>query len=270
MNKLFFLALLISSGLYAQTENPITTTTVDEDKGRFNPRKNHWLVTFGFEGMKYETPFDFEGVEKTFKPSTEEFWGGRLGFGGELYLGAGFMTATKVEGYYVGTLFARRLNAGPDDEDEEVSYSKQTGQIFGVDVVQSLSYLIDFKTKNPFMEEWAYLTLEPFIEAGIGRAYARNRVDYNYETGPTVDEGYKMKVQDDIVNARIGGGVNLTANTGFFLYARAHINTFDVTQRKTKEFTRFNQLPGTSVSAQSSDVKLDPITTYAIGGGYKF
>lgn len=158
MNKLFFFALLFLFPLYTHAESPVMQIEVENDRD-FNPYKSHWLVSFNFEGLKYEVPFEFAGARKSIKPRDQELWGGRLGIGGEVYLGAGFMTTTKLEGYYVGTLFARRLNAGPDDEDEDVAYTKRTGQVYGVDVSQSLGYLFNFKTKNPFLDEWAFLTV---------------------------------------------------------------------------------------------------------------
>ena len=237
----------------------------------FNPYKSHWLFSLGFEGLKYEVPFEFAGVEKTISPKDQELWGGRLGIGGELYLGAGFMTATKLEGYYVGTLFARRLNAGPDDEDEEFAFTKRTGQVYGFDLSQSLGYLFNMKTKNPIMDEWTYLTVEPFIEAGIGIARAYNRIHYDYNTGPAdTDEGYRHTIEDELVNARFGGGINFTSNQGYFFFMKAYVNTFDITKRKNEIYTRENQQASQRDSFTEKDVKIDPITSYSIGGGYKF
>ena len=278
MIKLLFLGLFLSAPIFAQTDMPVMSTRAPEEDRKFNPRKSHWLTTFGFETLKYEAPFSFNGAQKNFKPSSQDFWGGRFGLGGEIYLGAGFNTTTKVEAYYVGTLFSRVLNAGPNDEDEEFSYSKRTGQLYGVDVSQSIGFLFNMKTKNPFMDEWTYLTVEPFVEAGIGKAWAYNRVNYNYDTGPYnpgpppsgYREGYKASVEDELLNARIGGGINFTSNTGYFLYLKATVNTFDITSRKIKEYTRPNHGTGTTVERADNDVKISAITTYALGGGYKF
>lgn len=272
MIKLLCLGLLFSLSLFAQTDMPVVTTEAPKEDRVFNPRKSHWLTSFGFEGLKYEAPFNFKGDQKNFKPSSQDFWGGRFGFGGEIYLGAGFNTTTKVEAYYVGTLFSRVLNAGPNDEDEEFSYSKRSGQLYGVDVSQSLGFLFNMKTKNPFLDEWTYLTVEPYVEAGIGKAWAYNRVNYNYDTGPApgTQEGYKASVEDELLNARIGGGINFTSNTGYFLYLKATVNTFDITSRKIKEYTRPNHGTGSTVEKADNNAKINAITSYALGGGYKF
>lgn len=252
-----------------EPSTPVITTKISEDDEKFNPRESHWITTFGFEGMKYETDYNFAGAEKNFKPADIELWGGRIGFGGEIYLGAGLVTTTKIEGYYVGTLFSRVLNAGPEDEDEEFAYSKRTGQVYGIDASQSIGFLFDMRTKNPIMEEWTYLTVEPYVEVGVGRAKAYNRVNYDYNTG-TTNEGYRKRIEDDLVSARIGGGINFTSTTGYFLYLKAFVNTFDITKRKTEEYTRPNLGVGTTVTDEPDNVKIDAITTYAIGGGYKF
>lgn len=295
MTKLIILALVASSSLFAQEILPVppvqsdaaiegarvmnggmmdTPALVTEDitiERIHNPRKSHWLSTFGFEGSKYDVPFSFSGQEKSFKPNQQELWGGRIGFGGEIYLGAGFNTVSKVEGYYMGTLFSRVLNAGPEDDDIEFAYSKRTGHIYGVDASQSIGFMFDMKTKNPFMDEWAYLTVEPYVEAGIGMARAYNRVNYSYDTGPgNVQERYKSSVNDELLNARIGAGINFTSTSGYFLFLKATVNRYDITERKTKTYTQANGTPGSSVETTDKNAKIDPVTVYAIGGGYKF
>lgn len=256
------------------SETPVITTEPDLEDRNFNPYKSHWLVSFGFEGLKYEVPFEFDGKRKNIEPRDQELYGGRIGFGGEMYLGAGLMTTTKVEGYYVGTLFARRLNAGPDDEDEEFAFTKTIGQVWGFDVSQSLSYLFDMKTKNPIMDEWTYLTVEPFIEAGVGVGWAFNRITYEYDLAGScaecADEAYKQVVEDSLINARIGAGFNLISSGGYFFYMKAHVNTFDIKERKIETFTKPDGQAGDDNSEKLKDVNIDPVITYAIGGGYKF
>lgn len=255
------------------TETPVASsqTEVEQDE-RFNPRESHWVSTFGFEYAKYEVVpegFEFEGEKGDFKTDYQELWGGRLGFGGELYLGAGFVTRTMVEGYYVGTLFSRVLNGGEVDEEVKFAYTKKTGQIIGADATQSLGWMFDFKTKNPFMEEWSYLTVEPFVEAGIGKAYAYNRLNYSYQLD-TTDEAHKIRVRDDLLNARLAAGINMTSTSGFFLTLKASINRFEVTQRKIDGFTKPNGQAREDISETQKDAKIDPVVMYTLGGGYKF
>lgn len=286
MTKIILLALLVSTSLYAQepeTTEPSTDPTVGprldtpalitEDitvDRRFNPRKSHWLSTFGFEGMKYAVPFEFDGVKRNFSPRDQELYGGRIGFGGEIYLGAGINTVSKVEGYYMGTLFSQVLNGGDVDENVKFAYTKRTGQIFGVDASQSIGFLFDMKTKNPFMDQWTYLTVEPYIEAGVGAAQAYNRLNYSYKLD-TTNEAYKVVTRDALTNAKIGAGVNFTSSEGFFFYMKVTQNRYDITQRKTDLYQRDNS--GTITNGptmKDKNVKIDPITVYALGGGYKF
>lgn len=249
-------------------KTPVITTQVAKDDERFNPLESHWVTSFGFEGMKYETVNTFSGDRKNFKPNDAEFWGGRIGLGGEIYLGAGILTTSKIEGYYVGTLFSRVLNGGAEDADVKFAYTKKTGQVYGVDASQSLGFIFDMKTKNPIMEEWTYLTVEPYIEVGIGAAKAYNRINYSYVLNP-VDEQYRLRVTDELVNAKVGVGINFTSTTGYFLYIKATQNRYDITDRKAYELRRNTGGPNVT-SKPDLDDKIDAITVYAIGGGYKF
>jgi hypothetical protein len=242
-----------------------------EDKKPFNPRQSHWVTTFGFESTKYEVlpdPYVFNG-KKDFSKRNQELWGMRLGFGGEIYLGAGFVTRSMVETFYVGTLFSRVLNGGAEDADVKFAYTKVTGQMLGADASQSLGFMFDFKTKNPFMGTMTYLSVEPYIEAGIGKAYAYNRTNYSYKLA-TTDEAFRLRVRDDLLNARIGAGINLTSNQGFFLALKATVNRYEITQRKIDGYTQENGSARTPISESPKDAKIDPVVIYTLGGGYKF
>ncbi len=287
MNKILLTALVIVSfPLFAQSTQTVlkqeetptlnSSTELDdvEDKP-FNPREGHWISTIGAEGMSYKLPFDFNGVRKDITPGPQELWGGRIGLGGEIYLGAGFNTTTKVEGYFVGTFFTRSVTGDPEVRNLEFAFTKKTGQVFGGDLVQSIGFMFDFKTKNPFMDQMTYLTMEPFIEAGIGYAQAYNRINYHYNTGRVdgtsqVLEDYRVKVEDGIMNQRVGGGINLISRGGFFLYLRSTVNRYDINKRKISGSQRFDDGGPIKISQDIKNPKIAPVTIYAIGGGYKF
>lgn len=262
--------------LIPKTKATYVETEVEQLK-EFNPYKSHWLFTFGFEHAKYEVvpekEFAFEG-KKDFKNDFQELWGGRLGFGGEIYLGGGFITRTMAEGYYMGTLFSRVLNGGDEAEDVDFAYTKKTGQILGFDASQSLGWMFDMKTKNPFMDEWSYLTIEPFVEAGIGIGWAYQNINHSYDTtgdSGGVDERYKLTVRDDLVNARIGGGINMTSRKGFFLNMRATVNRFDITKRSIDGFRKQSADTSPTVFDETQkNASIEPVIMYTLGGGYKF
>ncbi len=257
-----------------EVSTPVITSEMPVDDRYLKHRANHWITTFNFEGMKYELPFDFEGARKNVRTRDQELYGGRLGFGGQLHIGKGLFTTSMVEAFYNGTLFTKSQNAGPDDEDEEAGNIKRTSGFYGVDLSQSLGYIFEFRTKNPFMDEWAYLTFEPFVEAGLGVAKSYNKVRYNYDTGtvsPGVQEQYKRTIRDDLTNARIGAGFNLTGRSGFFLQARVTINRYDITERKIDTYRKQDDQTGVKdPSVTDKDVKIDPVTMFTLGGGYKF
>lgn len=269
MNKLILLALLLSAPSFAQVlmmESP-------KVEKKYNPYESHFITYFGFEGLKYEVPFNFRGARQTFSPRDQELWGGRIGIGEEIYLGGGITTTTKVEGYYVGTLFSRVVNGGPEDDSVDFAFTKRTGQVYGVDASQALGFIFDMKTKNPFLEEWSYLTVEPYVEIGIGFASAYNRLNYNFDTGTTptaAQEAYRLRVTDQIINSKLGAGVNFTSSEGYFFFMKATVNKFDIPKRKSVGFSQPNGQPTELIDITDKTVKMDPTMTYAIGGGYKF
>lgn len=246
---------------------PVTTATVETGEAHL-PRKGYWVTTFGFEGLEYELPFDFEGEKESFGKEKRKLYGSRLGIGREFYLGLGFNTSTKVEGYYVGTLFESAKTAAPEEETETFSYTKKTGHIYGLEIVQSLGFLFNMSAKNPFLDEMSYFTVEPFIEAGIGRARAYNRLSYHFDT--TIKEDYRHRVEDSITTQRFGGGVNFTSRGGYFLYFKASLYNYDVTKRKENIVSKPNNIAQTSFSRSLTDVDMDSVMVYALGGGYKF
>jgi hypothetical protein len=281
MNKfLLFAVMSISLSAFAQdlesgtpdaASTPAITSSVEtKEEHVHDPSKSHWLTTINFETSKYETPFEFSGQEKNFKPGDQTITGGRIGFGGEIYLGKGFATTSKVEGFYMGSLFTKAKNAAPEDQNIEFAYYTKNSTVWGVEAAQSLSYIFQMKTRNPVMGEWTYLTVEPFIEAGLGKGFANHNLKYKYELS-SVQEYYRAHASDNFLNARIGAGVNFTSRQGYFLFLKATQNRYDVTDRKITGARQQNGSPAeTLISEKPNNVKMDPVTVFALGGGYKF
>ncbi len=255
-------------------DNPAEGVTPEQNleaevkpKRVFNVRASHWYTTFGFEAMEYELPFNFVGEKNSFKTEQRKLYGGRIGFGREFYIGKGLMTSTRVEGYYMGTLFETSKTASPTIVDLKFASTKKSGQIYGVDAVQTLSYLWDFKTKNPFMDTTSVLTFEPFIEAGIGRANAYNQLDYNYKTSDV--EEYDHSFTDEITSAKVGGGFNITSEKGYFCFFKVTQSRMEIADRRSKGYFLRDGVPRANVPSEVSK-KLEPIMIYSLGGGYKF
>jgi len=272
MKKLFiFLIVLLNSlTLFSAEENLLVAS--EPDQKVYNPRSSHLYSIYVFDTIKFKDPFEFNGEKKVIKPREQELYGGRIGFGGEVYLGGGLMTSTKLEGFFNGTLFSQVLNGGPNDESVKFAYFKKTASHYGAEISQSLSMLFDFKTKNPFLGTMSYLTLEPFVEAGLGASRLVRRVNYQYDTGlsPTAArESYKRNIKDSFRTTKLSIGINLISTSGFFLFIRATQNQFLSTSRDDRTV----QLPnGGVVSSSSNNTKEDykNIMSYTLGGGYKF
>lgn len=269
--SLLLLFLSFSSFGIDETATPVASSSLDlaDNDGSFNPRKSHWLINFNFEGLNYHTDYEFQGARKKFEPKDDFLIGARMGFGGELYLGAGFMTSTRVEGYYDAKLFKRDLKADPNVPDVVFSEDKITSQLIGGDIVQSLSFLFDMKTKNPLFDQWSYLTVEPFIEAGLGMGWAYNRRNYRYQTG-VVDEVYRKRTTEDLTNLRFGAGIHFTSRSGYFFTMRVTQNNYDVTKKSVKGFQRLTGGSEVDLGNANPSKNLDPIMVYSLGGGVKF
>lgn len=273
---LFFIIVLSSQAFAQYIPVPDNVSMQGTNFKAYNPLEGHWIANFGFESIKYELPFQYTGVKESFEPSEQELFGGRLGIGREFYLGKGFMTTTRVEGFYVGTLFAKYKTAAPDVENVRFASSKKTGQILGIEASQSLSHIFNMKTKNPFMEEWTYLTVEPFIEGTLGIAQAFHKLNYTYDTvqggvaGDTVDESYRHRVGDNLLSTRLSLGVIFTSNSGFFLSLKATQTAWNVTKRKEDGFRKENGGSEVRFSESPNNVDMDTVTSYAVGGGYKW
>lgn len=249
----------------------LKTEKVLEEENTFKTRASHWVTSFTFENSQYELfpdNYSFSG-KKDFESEKHQLWGGRLGFGGEIYLGWGFVTRSMIEGYYHGTLFSQVLNGGDYDSDVKFAYTKKTGQILGGDASQSFGWMFDLKTVNPFTDEMTYLSIETFVEAGIGKGWAYNKLNYAYDLD-TTDERFNIRVRDDLLNARVGAGINMTSNQGFFLSLKATINRYEITQRKINGYIQEDDDPQTTISENPENAKIDPVVIYTLGGGYKF
>jgi hypothetical protein len=245
-----------------------------EDEGDFKHRKSHWITTFGFETTKYELPLEFNGARKSFGETDRELYGGRLGVGREFYLGWGFLFQGRVEGYYMGTLFEGIKTADPEFS-TEVSNQKDTGSIYGAEAVAHFGWMFDYKTKNPFLGEMTYLAMELFVEAGVGRGKSYQRKEYKFDA--SVVDYYDFLMEDEFTNTSVSAGVNfLSTSTGYFLYLRATQSALAIDKRKGRIKSIEGAGSGTStdgvagVKFSEKDPDVDPITVFAIGGGYKF
>ncbi|MCE3012173.1 MAG: hypothetical protein LW878_03825 [Proteobacteria bacterium] len=241
---------------------------VKQEDGKYNPRTGHWIGTIGFETTAYTLPFNFTGAKKTFKEEDRRLTGGRLGFGREAYLGAGFLVNARLEGYYMGTLFNSLETASPEFTDVTVAATKDTGQMFGGDAIGHFGWMFDYNTKNPFLGEMAYMAFELFVEAGVGRGRAINGKSYFFKA--TTNEQYKVTFEDDFSTQIVSAGFNIhSRSSGSFLYVKASQVTQSITERKVRGSTGSIAAP-TEIKETLTNPDSDPLTVFSVGGGFKF
>jgi hypothetical protein len=263
-------APMATFGVRGIAPEAVSKANVDEDDDSFNHRKANWVGTFGFESTKYTLPFAFQGDKANFKEEERELWGGRLGFGGEFYLGWGFLFGARLDGYYLGTLFEDAKTANPE-YDVDVASEKNNGHMYGGDAIAHFGWMFDFKTKNPFLAEMTYLAIELFAEAGVGRGRAYNRKNYFFNASPATDELYDIIIEDDYTSQIVSGGINiLSTSTGAFLNLKVSTVALDITERKIRGTSKPNGQAATNLKDTIKNPDTDPITIFTLGGGIKF
>ncbi len=257
-----------------KSEMPVLSSEVTNDE-EFTAKKSHWQALYAFEMFKLQTPFKFTNGKnnKIFTEEDEQLFGGRLGFGRNLYIGGGLNTTSRLEAFYAGAAFGNVKTANPD-ADQNISTKKVNGQNYGADICQSLGFIFEAKMMNPFMDQMTYMTIEPFVEVGAGVSNARSKASYDYDTGAYVDH-YRHTIDDKIANARIGAGINIAGRTGFFMFLRVTQNRYKILNRKTTGYTQPNGQSSTDLDTDAQrkadkNVNINPITMFTLGGGYSF
>jgi hypothetical protein len=261
--------------LYQQPDPTHSTpviTSEDEldDRKVYNPKKSHWVNSFGLDYIKYELPWVYTGAEKhNFRKKQQELYGLNFGIGREFHLGGGVQTGTKIYGYFRGSTFNNSKTADPEIQDTAFASGKRIGQMWGGEIAQSLSFQFDYKAKNPIMDSMFYLTFEPFIEAAIGYAEAFNKINYGYDTS-VVDEGYNHKIQDRLMTRRLSVGFNIISRRSYFFFTKASVYQLDITSRKQSGSQHFTGGPVTTPAFIDDKPGVQTTTSFTIGGGYKW
>ncbi len=250
-----------------------STALVDEEDERFNHRKSHWIGNFNFETVKYTLPLEFDGASDEFKEKDRALYGGRIGFGREFYLGGGFLFQGRLDGYYMGTLFEGIETADPEFPGTEVSNEKDVGSYYGADAIAHLGWMFDYKTRNPFLGDMAYLAMELFVEVGVGKGKSYQRKEYNFDAA-SVDQ-YDFIMEDEFTTNSISGGINiLSTSSGFYLTLKATQVNISLDKRDIREKKLEGGASGSSAGAfvkrTDNSADIDPVTIFALGGGYKF
>jgi hypothetical protein len=267
------LACLITLSAFAEESPPNAVPTVaadiDSESETFNHRKSHWTTQFAFENLRYELPFNYDGGQRKFGVKDQDMWGMRMGFGREVYLGGGFLLGARLDGYYLGLL-------AQDDKvvkkaDVTVTSEKRTGQVYGADAILHLGWMFDYKTRNPFLGDMAFMSMELFVEGGVGRGNSYFRKDYFYEVPTEPRDDYDIIIEDSYTTQRATVGANfLSTTSGFYFTLQATTLTLDVDKRKIRGKQQIDSGGIQAIGPGNGTADLDPITVFTFGGGYKF
>lgn len=272
--NLFFILFLLSFSLslIAADADPKVSTDIPNEEDKFDPNKSHLEVYYGFNNFNYSIPFPvYAGTTKNIVDPNFQTFGPRIGLGTQIYLFSGFSLMPRIDGYYSGLVNGKdqvaRNTAG-----SVISSKRQVAQMYGGDASLALGWQFEMKSRNPFLKEMFRLTVQPFVEVGMGRSSGLYMYQYHYDDTSKLED-YNVTIKDSLKQSHAALGFNLTARSGFFFYYRLSVNKFVALERKQSGslFTNGNSgTPSSADRAVQKNVSLDSITSHAIGGGYRF
>lgn len=230
-------------------------------------KESKWVFDFGANFMAYPTNLpSFEGVHENIKGQENyNLYGLNLGFGRELYLGAGLSTTIKVNGLYSKTL-DRTVGQASEDVDIELANTSSDHMMMSGEASASINYL--FETKS--------IGIQPFVEFALGTGQATIQREYEYrglEGGINPNpELYDIRMDEDFNYARSTVGINFISATGLVFYTKASRLGMVVTER---EYTGKIQEAGAKSSTNQNDKKTNlnesnEVMMYSLGMGFMF
>ncbi len=230
-------------------------------------KTSNWLFEMGYNYLPYEVVLPaYDGAFDNFKAEEDAKLSGlSLGFGGQIYFGAGLSTTIKIVATHYRDFEDVQSKAAEDIDldliDLDYKHEVSTGEASG-----SLDYLI----------ETEYFGVQPFIAFAVGIGESRAERDYKYEglsggTNPN-PEMYDVEAIERFNYNKLTLGVNFISNIGLTSYITVSQYSTVKTEREFKgEFTTQSQQTAQSVDEKFEDLDEDSSETVAsVGFGYLF
>lgn len=178
-------------------------------------KKSKWVFDLGANYMAYPTTLPaFKGAHATIDENQDhQIYGINLGFGGEVYLGAGLSSTIKVGGFYSKTM-NETVGKAAKDVDIDLAEKATDHLVSGGEASISLNYLFETKAVG----------IQPFAEFGVGAGTAKIEQRYSYKgleggTDPN-PESYEAKVEEGFSYARTTIGLNVISATGILFFTK--------------------------------------------------
>lgn len=192
-------------------------------------KESKWVFDIGANYMAYPTTLPaFEGAHHSIKNQEDyEVLGVGLGFGGEIYMGAGISSTIKIGGFYSKTTDTS-IGQAAKDVDLELANTSNDHMVYGGEASASLNYLFETKSYG----------IQPFVEFALGAGQANIEKTYEYkglEGGTSPDpEYYNIKMEEGFNYARSTIGLNVISSTGLLFYTKASRLGMVVNERSFK------------------------------------
>lgn len=192
-------------------------------------KESKWVFDVGANYMAYPTTLPgFKGTHANIEENSDhDIYGINLGFGGELYFGAGLSSTIKIGGFYSKTMNETTGKAAKD-VDIDLAEKSTDHMVSGGEASISLNYLFETKSYG----------IQPFAEFGLGAGTAQVEQRYSYEgleggTNPN-PESYDVKVEEGFSYARSTVGLNVISATGILFFTKVSRLGMVVNKREVK------------------------------------
>jgi hypothetical protein len=254
--------LLINSGFAAEFMEFGAKDFLQEDY-----KTSNWLFEMGYSSLPYEVVMPvYDGSYDKVKAKEDLSLSGlNLGFGGQIYFGAGFSSTIKIVGTHYRA-FEDVTAKAAEDIDLDLVKLDFTHEVTTAEASGSLDYLI----------ETSYFGVQPFVAFAVGVGESKTERDYDYDGLSGGDnpnpEIYDVTSKEKFNYNKITLGLNFISKIGITSFFSVSQYSMVKTDREIKgKFTTQAQQTPQRVDSESEDLNEDSSMTVAsVGFGYLF
>ena len=234
----------------------------------YNAQKSKWKFDVGFNYLDYPTRLPvFDGqFYKNKELENYEIYGLNLGFGRDLYLGAGFSITGRLGSFYYAT-FDNQTGKASKEIDLELASNRREHNLYGADAQISLNYII----------EGSVVDFQPFVFGGVGVGTANIQREYKF-LGIGTDaasqeqdrELYDVKLEDSFSYREAGLGINFISKRGITGHLKASKRTLALNERKVKGQIKEEGQTTRNISINENTSSEFDVWSASVGMGFLF
>jgi hypothetical protein len=267
MNKVLLLSLFILGSLSIQASDENFMEFGAKDFIKDDYKTSNWLFELGYSHLPYELVLpEFEGKYDKVKEKEEvQLSGLSLGFGGQVYFGAGFSSTLKLGVTHYQAFENVEGKATEELDDENLAEYKLDQTVQTAEATLGFEYLIETR----------YMGIQPFVSfsLGTGKSAVQRLYEYDEDDVITTDspEKYDVEANEEFNYNKISLGINFISSKGltsYFTVSQMSINKTD-REFKGEATNQAGAVPVESVGSTEID-ETSSVTVASIGLGYMF